>query len=91
MSNKYQESLDEIEKNLIECEDWETGASYVKCEDELDLFQELVDKKTPKKVIKKNDAPYNDFRYCPNGCDKVLSKNNNYCPKCGQKLDWSEE
>lgn len=22
-------------------------------------------------------------------CDKVLSKWDNYCPKCGQKIDWS--
>lgn len=61
--------------------------------------KELIDKATPKK-IKKPTSP-EDFGYysCPvcDGCNYnplddttwKLSKAN-YCPDCGQKLDWSD-
>lgn len=58
-------------------------------------LDKLVEKATPKKV-KETDIMF----ACPK-CDQMLSmkykslcidciKGINYCPNCGQKLDWSE-
>lgn len=59
----------------------------------IDMLKELVDKETPKKPIK-GKVIYNTFEniithHCE--CGRELSLNNAYCPKCGQKLDWSDK
>ena len=93
--NKYQEALANI---LFYC----GHANYdkylnPKVFEELKIIQELVDKATPKKVIIRailycncnNGECDNGFIYhCPvcNICDV---ENMNYCPDCGQALDWS--
>lgn len=53
-------------------------------------IEELVDKATPIKPIKEKII-YNDFShiqsyYCK--CDRKLNLDDNYCPNCGQRLDW---
>lgn len=63
---------------------------------DVNTLQELVDKETPKKVVEKeimcwlNSEPHY-YGKCPN-CNGAI-KNNGivYCPRCGQKLDWSDE
>lgn len=52
------------------------------------LEQEVEVEETPKKPIKYLD----NFYGCPN-CDVLFQNHHyqNYCPKCGQKLDWSDE
>ena len=95
MKNKYQ---------IVDYDD-EFGADiylYESYKEEFDLLQELVDKATPKKVDKntKGIFPNNDtyLSYhttyaCPNcNCKLHLDwhEKRNYCPECGQKLDWSD-
>ena len=62
-----------------------------------------VEKQKAKKPIYKHyedngEPPYIKIS-CPNGCriqlypvtDKNLAYEHGYCPKCGQKIDWSDE
>lgn len=90
--NKYQEALDEIgddlkflgEGGVLESTDW-------------DNLQELVDRATPMKPIEnhyeeKGQEPYIKPT-CPR-CEQLKNKRYalcslyNYCPICGQALDW---
>ena len=82
--NKYQEALD----NLKSLEVFPEENIYVADFGEVDILQELVDKETPMKVIKH----LNNFYRCEN-CDELFQNFHyqNYCPNCGQKLDWSVE
>ena len=62
-----------------------------------------VEKQKAKKPIYKHYADNGEPPYikisCPNGCriqlypvtDKNLAYEHGYCPKCGQKIDWSDE
>ncbi|WP_050636165.1 hypothetical protein [Candidatus Stoquefichus sp. SB1] len=76
--NKYQKSLNTLRKEYLNNDS-----------KECDILQELVDKATPKK-------PTKIYKRCPN-CDHKVSWNYyadrklNYCPECGQRLDWSDE
>lgn len=71
-------------------------------EEAKETIKELIEKATPKKVIKKytgyiknsDDIKFNIyFHYCPNcnvvfaGCDLGCT----YCQDCGQALDWKIE
>lgn len=69
----------------------------------LEEVREAVEKQKPKKPKYKHyedigKPPYIKIA-CPNGCriqlhpvtDKHLAYEHDYCPKCGQKIDWSEE
>lgn len=84
--NKYQEAI-AIRNAYIQTE------SGTKCLDDyykesFDTLQELVDKETPKKFKKILDTSV----VCPNcghHLDKLYGRNYDYCPRCGQKLDWS--
>ena len=66
----------------------------------MSTIKELIDKVTPKKVILHFKhhlgtawGTYLDRVNCPS-CKRRLKErvpnNQAYCPKCGQKLDWSE-
>lgn len=62
---------------------------------------ELIERDTPKKVIVVREQQiigYGKTPYCPNCHNRIYyeSLNNRkhvteYCPKCGQKLDWGVE
>lgn len=54
----------------------------------LEVLQELVDKETPKKPIKKLYGHYK----CPvcDNCWDPRDWKSKYCELCGQRLDWSE-
>lgn len=60
----------------------------------LDTIHELVEKATPKKISKKVDRLKYNHYFC-NSCSAYLGSEflpkGNYCPTCGQKIDWSEE
>lgn len=87
--NKYQEAYKFID-NLLDLNEDKRFPLVVEY---LKSLQELVDKATPKKVIRKPVKHYVDY-YCPN-CDRKLSSRTTYhfCPKkdCGQALDWSDD
>lgn len=77
---EYQEALDNICCGCYGGDDGCNGKDKY-CSRYLRL-QELVDKEIPKKV--KHSS-------CPNCGRMYLIKNANYCPHCGQRLDWREE
>lgn len=69
------------------------------------ILQELIDKETPKKPIEKiisydydeQGTFKNKIIQCPN-CEfelyneyECIDYTFNYCPNCGQKIDWSDE
>ena len=97
--NKYQEALkklcDGCEYNPI------IGECSFRCPAKEEL-KELVEKATPKKIEKKYMELKGFIYYncvCPN-CGKTVCFETqrdtvkhevNYCWKCGQALDWSEE
>ena len=58
----------------------------------IDLLKEQIDKETPIKVKKRLKAisPIHDtvMGTCLNCGEEDLKVNCNYCPNCGQKLDW---
>lgn len=102
--NKYQEALDRILNDDYDFpHDFygEDKATQIDCD--IDTLQELVDKATPKKVIKLKKEQYGYTHQCP-VCEQlvgtiVMSRNNefspyieenDYCCSCGQALDWSE-
>lgn len=87
--NKYQEAFISIEDNK-----YQYGT-----DEQWDLLKELVEKATPKKpeikeLIRKDNyrdgtnIPRFDW-WCPNCHLEHISGNDiNYCPTCGQALDW---
>lgn len=55
-------------------------------------LKELVDKATPKKILRTvndNGEPFLPRGYgeCPK-CKTVVGCNNKYCRECGQRLEW---
>ena len=50
---------------------------------------EALEKQIPKKV-KREQYFYGTIDYCP-VCNWLFRDRLNYCPNCGQALDWSEE
>lgn len=59
----------------------------------------MTDKETPKKVAHDclphttmDSGQLFDCWWCPS-CEEILDEKDryDYCPKCGQKLDWSDE
>lgn len=75
---------------------WEPCVS-INCdtEEEANYVDEALEKQWPKK-IHKQEFQGEDFDYykvlCPR-CQKQLRpyEKANYCPECGQRLDWSDE
>ena len=79
MMNKYKEAFREVERNL-----------QYSCSDAIDTLYELVCKATPMKPVIGKKFTY--YLRCPN-CNEFAEEDGGgryeYCPCCGQKLDWS--
>lgn len=95
--NKYQEALDNIADELIECGRTKdlNGETILKEQTELNLLQELVNRATPKRPVTKGG--YTDFK-CPvcgrrvrSGRGSSSRQKDNVCQRCFQVLDWSDE
>lgn len=56
----------------------------------LDLAISALEKQIPQKGIPCNSAKNHDFVEC-GACNKDMGMYYQYCPKCGQKSDWSVE
>ena len=98
MSNKYQEALDNVRKVYVESNHYD--------EEDIRIFQELVDKETSMKVgniqplvLEEDIKNYGNARFnlCPK-CQRIVYPFHisdyskiKYCENCGQKLDWSVE
>lgn len=92
--NKYQEALKYftgfVSDNLYHIFDKESKEFHIVSKQAL---EELVDRATPKKIIETKNAPFGE---CPN-CkglhtfNLVTGETLNYCPECGQAIDWSND
>ena len=77
--DKYQVALNNVKRVYVESEHYD--------EEDIAILQELVDKETPMKPIRKGKL---NSLYCPK-CDRPLMFEGTICcDKCGQKLDWSD-
>ena len=85
---KYQEALKRLRTN-----EYLTSREQRKY---YNLLQELVEKETPMKPKSKlygitGEGETFMYHYCPIcGFYSVEKDYANYCPNCGQKLDWSD-
>ena len=97
---KYQEALNRILDDDYDFpHDFYGEDKATTKERDTDIMQELVDKATLKKpniwgdgYDDKGQLIY-DMYDCPN-CDKTYEldyEKYDYCPKCGQAIDWSDE
>jgi hypothetical protein len=90
--NKYQEAYSYI-KHYCELDDDCVG--WPLYQRSINSLKELVDKATPMKpIIKVVKGSYDPvyFRYCPVCNFSSVEKDYaNFCPGCGQKLDWNTE
>lgn len=95
--NKYQEALDYLVGELKCCDEAISDFEYqqelnAKREATEKLLQELVDKTTPKKPDYWGDWYGDEYWNCP-CCEKTYEVDydeSDYCPNCGQAIDWSE-
>lgn len=89
MKMNAQEALETIKYEVNE----EGHCGYI--EDELRLAMTALEKQIPKKVILGYDEQ--DSICCPNCKGEIAEMDDydyykhNYCPDCGQALDWSDE
>lgn len=87
--SKYQEALERI----IEIKHLTSRKEQIQY---CNLLQELVEKETPMKPKSKlygitGEGETFMYHYCPIcGFYSVEKDYANYCPNCGQKLDWSD-
>lgn len=92
--SKHQEALNKVYELISDLD----FGSQLKCADQLKIIQELVDKATPKKpkIEQQNDYVEHNYvcsyelAFCPD-CDLRINFDEDYCKRCGQKFDWSEE
>lgn len=94
--NKYQEALDRIRFDILNCGDcdgdFDKNICKTKCDfkKDIDCLQELVDKETPEEPEIVDRIGQFTFYKCK-ACESVICKrdlepDDNYCPDCGQKL-----
>lgn len=58
---------------------------------ELEEYQKLKDKATPKKPERTNYMSFDPMTEFNCHCGMKLNLTYNYCPNCSQKIDWSNE
>ena len=91
--DKYQELLNAIKVNYGEHSEF-----YKTTKELVDKAKKYDEKETPKKVKAEIMSDYVEYHYvqsyeiyvCP-VCGLHLSPTQNYCDRCSQKLDWSDE
>lgn len=87
--NKYEKAIDAVARY---CSDYRAGIFPPRNEvyKELDILNELVEIATPKKAKPLFiNLPFMPYR-CP-CCGHLVNDGKerfNYCPNCGQKIDW---
>jgi hypothetical protein len=93
MKNKYAETYQELVNHLTDIHYCVSKAEVMPMIDILNNIEELVDKATPKKVTQ-FEHEGNLYCWCSK-CDHVEMIREidfmNYCPNCGQKLEWSTD
>lgn len=76
--NKYRQAIERISVNDDTNEDWLN-------------IEELVDRATPTKPMRQEKLTKSSYAigYCE--CGEGVNNEFNYCPICGQALDWRKE
>ena len=89
--NKYKEALFKLTKHIDFPDSPQRAFDPSKDEPRkyYIILQELVDKEKPVKVERVEFGIENEY-YCPK-CKCQPLTYFDYCPTCGQKLDWSDE
>lgn len=85
--NKYQEALDcvtGITRKMLDNPTVEFSKKYL---ESIKLLEELVDKATPKKIIRLPKLKEYGYR-CPT-CNANVDYH--FCINCGQALDWTDD
>lgn len=102
--NKYQKALSELKNSDIKLHVYNDQDNiteehqptiYDFYHDEIFVLKELVEKTIPKKPemmrIKNYDGYNVGICKCGKTIDTSLDDDVNFCPKCGQAIDWSDE
>lgn len=80
-----QQAIEELRKIYIELNDCKKYPPF-------ETAENAMVKRIPKKPIEKHYEKQGESPYiktcCPDGCPVQVSKYDNYCCKCGQKIDW---
>lgn len=89
--NKYQEALN----YFLDREEGDNMTVTIDWLDNAEMLQELIDRETPMKPYVPDDTSTKIYMFtskCTN-CGNSLSqtKKVSYCPRCGQRIDWSVE
>ena len=89
-------TIDEAIEHCKEKEDCsKCGLEHKQLREWLEEYKVLKDRATPKKPkmmrIKKYDGYNIGICECGNTIDSSLDDDVNFCHKCGQALDWSDE
>lgn len=92
--NRYQEAWDFVKYRFYDGGETQETDGYTDYKKEnFMLMQELVDKATPKKPIRKRLEVWRSiscFYICPS-CGQMTAVGFKHCDKCGQHLDWGEK
>lgn len=98
--NKYQEALNRLKIKSLYYADTLTQLKATQVEEEIKVdkktLQELVDRATPIKPIYREfmkGTPLQEWKQVCPSCKVTITYENlgkNYCPECGQAIDWSE-
>ena len=95
--NYWKKGIDEDIKDLSEEYPQYKDRLIQKVENAMVSAINALEKQMPKKVLnRKLLRDFNNKLYafrgdCPTcGCERIMSKDTNYCYCCGQKLDWDE-
>jgi len=92
--NKELEALRRIKKShfIVMCLIDENR--NIETENAIETIEQALKRNEPMKFKTKHvKVSIDDYRiddFCPT-CDKELYTTSNYCPNCGQRLDWSDE
>lgn len=94
--DKYQEALDRLSNDDYDFpHDFYEEDKVSAMERDIDTLQKLIDKATPKKPIERHYEDEGEPEYikvcCPAGCKVQVGNYYNFCPECGQALDWSSK
>ena len=88
------EAIKQLKDILGECTESEEAVCYVTGVDipALEMAINALEKQIPKKLKEHTQSQYGCIPVCGvcNGIMDLMQGDLNYCPNCGQKLDWSE-
>lgn len=86
--NKYKKALDFLLVGPADCYGDKTLTERNEIIENIKLIKELVERATPKKVVKM--TVNSGYGSCPD-CRQPVNFLERFCHCCGQELDWSEE